>query len=54
MRNLQHGYQDLQQSSLQVKEIAHDVEHFKEDLKKNFLYSNPFYTLDEYSIYKDN
>jgi hypothetical protein len=34
--------------------IAHDVENFKEELKKNFLYSNLFYPLDEYSIYKDN
>jgi biopolymer transport protein ExbD len=39
--------------SLQIKETAHDVEHFKKNLK-GFLYSNPFYTLDEYFIYNDN
>jgi hypothetical protein len=27
---------------LQIKEIAHDIEHFKEELE-SFLYSNSFY-----------
>ena len=38
---------------LQIKETAHDDEHFKKDLK-GFLHSNLFYTLDEYFNYNDN
>jgi hypothetical protein len=38
---------------LQIKERAYDAEYFKKDFK-GFLYSNLFYTLDEYFNYNDN